>query len=240
MKSKISYINGIGCVEYKKSSRAKYLRICVRNDNEITVSVPANISFDTAETFVNSKTEWIKKSIQKINSTELKQTVFDYNTDFKTKFRTVKLLPDNRSNLRLKITDNIAEIYYPYDSDLKSESIQVGIKKLIEHVWKVEAHEYLPKRIAYLAEINNFNFKSLEIKNSRSFWGKCKSDNSIILSLHLMHIPDHLIDYVILHELCHTIHKNHQKGFWELLNKITEGKAKILTKEMKNHSTRVY
>jgi hypothetical protein len=54
-----------------------------------------------------------------------------------------------------------------------------------------------------------------------------------------MRIPNHLIDYVIIHELVHTIHKNHGAKFWDLLNSIT-GNAKALDKELKNFKIAFY
>lgn len=55
-----------------------------------------------------------------------------------------------------------------------------------------------------------------------------------------MNIPDNLIDYVILHELCHTVEKNHGPKFWKLLDHVTNGNAKLLAKEMKKYSTRFF
>ncbi|MDR1170723.1 MAG: M48 family metallopeptidase [Prevotellaceae bacterium] len=237
---KIVTIEGIGVVEYRKSTKAKYLRISVHRERGVVVSVPERLSFDEAESFVTSRIEWIEKSLQKLDSSKPEKTVYDGKNEFSTKFRTMNLIPDSRKNMHLKISETHFDIYYPHDADVENEEIQLIIRRFIEHVWKVEAHEYLPKRLMQLANACNLGYRDLTVKNTRSFWGKCDGNNSIVLSLHLMHLPDRLIDYVIIHELCHTVHKNHQKEFWMLLDRLTSGKAKILAKEMKNYSTRIY
>jgi predicted metal-dependent hydrolase len=55
-----------------------------------------------------------------------------------------------------------------------------------------------------------------------------------------MRLPAHLIDYVVLHELCHTKEKNHGPGFWLLLDKVTDGNARSLAAEMKKFRTTIY
>ncbi|MCK5169492.1 MAG: M48 family metallopeptidase, partial [Bacteroidales bacterium] len=59
------------------------------------------------------------------------------------------------------------------------------------------------------------------------------------LNLHLLRLPSHLIDYVIIHELCHTVEKNHGPRFWKLLDSIL-GDAKKISKELKQHSIVFY
>ena len=64
--------------------------------------------------------------------------------------------------------------------------------------------------------------------------------NNISYSLHLMRLPKELQDYVILHELSHTREKNHQPPFWNLLDSVTGRKAKLLDKQVKQYTTRIY
>jgi predicted metal-dependent hydrolase len=65
-------------------------------------------------------------------------------------------------------------------------------------------------------------------------WGSCDQDKNIVLNLFLMQLPWQLIDYVLLHELCHTMHLDHGPGFWQtfLMHKPT---AKDLRREIRHY-----
>ncbi len=99
---------------------------------------------------------------------------------------------------------------------------------------KQQALGYLPRRTLLLAEKHGFSFRRVSVRKSRTRWGSCSSVNNINLSIYLMRLPLHLIDYVILHELVHTIHKNHSPAFWSMLDGLT-GNAKELAKEIRRY-----
>ena len=99
------------------------------------------------------------------------------------------------------------------------------------------AKTILLPRLAQLAHRHGFSFHKSFIKNNRTNWGSCSGVNNINLNLKLMLLPEHLRDYVMLHELCHTRIKNHGPQFWALLNSVTEGKAKEYAKELRIRQT---
>ena len=75
-------------------------------------------------------------------------------------------------------------------------------------------------------------YEQLKINRSKGRWGSCSAKKHINLSCYLMLLPSHLIDYVLLHELAHMKEMNHSEKFWALLDKLTDGKAKALRKEL--------
>ena len=96
-----------------------------------------------------------------------------------------------------------------------------------------EAKRVLPAMVERLARQYGFRYGRVTIRATRSKWGCCTSQNNLSLSLFLMTLPTHLQEFVVLHELCHTVHHNHSAEFHALLNKITGGRESELSRQLK-------
>lgn len=138
----------------------------------------------------------------------------------------------------LKDVSNAINKFRPklIESYKKLQNRQVTSDVEIEELRRL-AKATLPRRVAELAYMFGFKYKDLKIQSSKTRWGSCSGRNSINLSLYLMRVPEHLIDYVILHELCHTVHHDHSADFWALMDKVTDGKAKLYRQELKQYTT---
>ncbi len=101
-----------------------------------------------------------------------------------------------------------------------------------------EAREMLVPRLYELSAKHGFIFNKVALKNNVSNWGSCSSRNNINLNIRLIYLPQELIDYVILHELCHLKHHNHGEEFHFLLNSILNNQEKRLSKELRSYSPR--
>ncbi len=112
------------------------------------------------------------------------------------------------------------------------------LKETIESL-RAEAKRLLPERVARLAAEHGFHYTGLSFRNATSRWGSCSTRNSLSLSIHLMRLPDRLIDYVILHELCHTREKNHGPRFHALLEHVTEGQHREMNRELKKFNPKL-
>jgi predicted metal-dependent hydrolase len=97
------------------------------------------------------------------------------------------------------------------------------------------AAEHLPPMLHRLAQAHGFRFCRVRISTSKRRWGSCSSRGVINLSFYLMLLPAHLIEYVLLHELCHTVEMNHGPAFWVLLNEHTQQRALALRRELRGY-----
>lgn len=100
------------------------------------------------------------------------------------------------------------------------------------------AKEDLPPRLARLSAATGLRCEGLSIRAARTKWGSCSGRNTISLSLYLMTLPEHLRDFVILHELCHTRHHDHSPRFHALLDRLTGGREKELARELRGWAIR--
>ena len=130
-------------------------------------------------------------------------------------------------------------VQLPEQTDIYDPEIQDMIRWGIQAAWRKEAKRYLPERLGELSRKHHLPYNKVIIKNNRSRWGSCSQLKNINLSLYLMRLPDHLIDYILVHELVHTVHQNHSRKFWKDLEKIFPG-AKISDRELKEFRIDIY
>jgi predicted metal-dependent hydrolase len=101
------------------------------------------------------------------------------------------------------------------EHNLSDSAVVSAIRKHMQTILRKEANAHLPKRIARLAELHGFSYSSLRFTHASTRWGSCNAKKAISLNIALMGLPYELIDYVLLHELAHTVHLNHSSLFWK-------------------------
>jgi predicted metal-dependent hydrolase len=158
----------------------------------------------------------------------------------------VEVRRSKRKSAAIKITaDMQIVVFVPlYVSDNEIERLVISKSKWIdEHMLKVQstidersklekitseqikeladqAVEYIPKRVKYYAENENFVYNKITIKNLVSRWGSCSTKGNLNFNCLLMLTPDYVIDYIVVHELCHLREMNHSEKFWAEVEKI--------------------
>jgi len=232
MPVKTIHIPSIGNVTFTQNPRSRSIRLRVKPDQTIQVTFPVYVAFREALRFTEQHAEWIGR--QKVKM-ERRTPLFCEDQPVKTRTYTISF-QKHPGKFALKQTKDQIAVLYPEQHSLNDPEIVEKIRKVLTAVYRVEAREYLPGRLALLATKYGFRYAGVTIRNNSSNWGSCSSRNTISLNLHLMKLPDPLIDYILLHELAHIRVKNHGPKVWELLDTLTANQAKILAKEVKKHS----
>ncbi|MGV3588000.1 MAG: M48 family metallopeptidase [Adhaeribacter sp.] len=229
----------IGLVLLQRSAKAKRISIRLQPLKGIRVVVPPRATFEEAQKFLESKLDWIKLHLPKIEKQETNLTVFRPDENYYTFSHQLRLLPHDKATLKARLNASEIQVFYPAYRNSSDDEVQQFIRKALEETYRVEAKQYLPTRVDYFARQFGFSYQKVVIKKAGTRWGSCSYQNNINLNLHLMRLPAHLRDYVILHELAHTVEKNHGPRFWALLDKIS-GNAVGLDKEIKNYRIELY
>lgn len=231
--SKTVFVNGVGNVVLTRRKTCKRLLIRINMNREVNVSIPYRVSLDDGERFLLEKIDWIKDTSQKIKTKQESRTIFDENTEFSTQQRKLVIRRISGPKFQLEFLKDTILINVPISLNIQESLVQKSIKKILVHAFRLEAAENLPQRVAFLAKKHGFNFEQVRVKNASSRWGSCSFRNNINLNIHLIRLPEELSDYVIIHELVHTVHKNHGPHFWDLLEK-TAGNAKEKANMLRN------
>ena len=186
----------------RKSSKAKRLIVKIDNKGNVELVLPKYVTYKEGRQFILSKKDWIKKHL---NESSKKVEGFH----FLGKNIKIDISEGKKNNLRFDVEQDI----------LFCESKQKIDEQQAYEAWlRIAAKEYIPDRTFYLANAYGFKVNKITIRNQKTRWGSCNSKGNLSFNLSLMKFSEEIIDYVIIHELCHLKFMNHSEDFWMLVS----------------------
>lgn len=90
----------------------------------------------------------------------------------------------------------------------------------LEKRYRDAAADYIPKRVEYYHTLTGGNYSKITIRDQKTRWGSCSASGTLSFSFRLMMAPPRVLDYVVVHELCHLTYMNHSKDFWNMVESI--------------------
>ncbi|WP_234347286.1 M48 family metallopeptidase [Parabacteroides bouchesdurhonensis] len=222
--------NELGIIRLLTHPRATRYTVKVVN-GKVTGTMPPYGDWQTLLRLINE------------NKTRLQQLVvqralplLDEQTQLRTRTFSLHIIRHSQPRFMMSLKEDQLNIACPPDTDFTDSETQHTLRRMLQAALRHEARRLLPSRLKELATLHGFTYKNLKIQSSKGRWGSCSSGGNINLSLNLMLLPAHLADYVMLHELCHTVEMNHGEHFWQLMDNVTNGQAKSLRKELTGFS----
>lgn len=214
---------GIGPVTLVKSAQSRNLRLTV-TANGVRVSMPRWTPYSAGSAFALSQADWITAELAKqtVHRLENGQRLGKLHY-----LRFEQILNDRAATSRVTGTEIVIGIKPGENSS--DSAVQKRARAAAVRALKREADRLLPPRVATLAASYHHTYHSVSVKLLKRRWGSCDSKKHLTFNLYLMELPWEYIDYVLKHELAHTVQMNHGPAFWQVLTAM-EPRARTLAK----------
>ncbi|WP_448573679.1 M48 family metallopeptidase [Trichothermofontia sp.] len=199
------------------SQRAKYVNLRVSRQHGLEVVVP--IGYDVAQipAILRKRQAWIAKHLQRfaVEDDQSREVICP--------------LPDRISLLAIAETWSVHYVAtamgrISLQEQLGNRLLLQGAtsdralcQRVLESWLKRKAYIHLAPWLLDLSRTHQLPFTHVSIRGQKTRWGSCSSRQSINLNYKLLFLPEALVRYVLIHELCHTVHLNHSPDFWALV-----------------------
>lgn len=198
----------------KKSSR-KTVGITISQNGEIVISSPHRVSEAAIQDVLKKKSAWILQKLEKFESMNQKSAyifaqggyLLFKGSEYKLNF----VSSPNAAKPKVAVEGKSLSLYYR-DID-NVEKMKDELK-----LWYVEQFKAaISERIPFFSKKLGVNPCKITIREQKTRWGSCSSKGNINLNWRLIMAPDQVLDYVVIHELCHLKQMNHSAAFWSLV-----------------------
>ncbi|HKI62041.1 MAG TPA: SprT family zinc-dependent metalloprotease [Mariprofundaceae bacterium] len=202
-------------IDYSIVRRPKRKTLCIsiHADNSIEVLAPAHMSASRIATFVQSKSRWIEKKRHFNSHVRLpyreKLFVNGETLPFLGMDHVLKLESDVHAGVEIvhgkilvrhRHIDNKAKTAALIESWYREQALQTLVGLCTDHASRIGVKDY-----------------AIGIKNYRSRWGSCHHDGRIYFNWRIIMAPKQVVAYIVVHEMCHLVHHNHSRSFWQLV-----------------------
>ena len=190
--------------------RRKTAAIVIRPDNSVEVLAPPRMPVSLIHQFIDSKQQWVRKKLhERENRPSYTPKLFLAGEQFHLlgKPFTLVLQQEKRS---VDMAGNKLLVSHPNPQP-------ENISRQLTRWYRKQSETHFKQRCKHFAETIRVRPHSVAVKAYKSRWGSCHIDGRVYFNWRLIMAPEWIIDYVIVHELCHLIHHNHSKTYWQLV-----------------------
>lgn len=208
-------------IEYsiRKSKRAKRISMRVDVNKGLEVIYPASMKHaPPAQDILTQHAPWVLEAINRLHTHHATrfQRRYQHGEIFRYlgKDYTLNIITKSHGqSIAVSLSETTLDVSIPQTMPNDTDTC----RHAIETFYRTQAKQFLPKRTREIARQYGCTVNRIVIKNQKTRWGSCSSNQNINLNLRLMMAQPEAIDYIIIHELCHLTHMNHSQAFWGLV-----------------------
>ncbi len=216
---KLSYQYGTEKIEFDVIfANRKTLTIEVEAPKSITVVAPEGKTAEEIIETVQSKSKWIVQKLFEIREMEYrkrdKQYVNGESFIYMGRNYSLQIILDEKNT-------------FPEAKMVRGKFMVTNItkdpetvKKAIENWYWDKAKRKVNERVKYYQSQFDMKPKRVIIKDQKKRWASCTKDHQLMFNWKCIMAPSPVLDYIVVHEMCHMVHMNHSKEFWHLIKRI--------------------
>ncbi len=192
----------------KSGLKSHYITV---EKNQGVVLKGKSVPEETANKFILKKAKWILDKLRLVETIEEGDIVTGSRIQYLGKKYYAEVYFDDR------VTSTTVEFNhsrFKIITNSNNGNVQSQITTALDKFFLEKSSEKIPPRVKKWAKKTGFTYRLLQFRKQDKRWGSCTPQNNIIINTEAIKLPYTLIDYLIVHELCHTRYKNHSKGFW--------------------------
>jgi hypothetical protein len=199
----------------KRSTKAKYVRLEVRQETGLTVVIPRSYKLKQLPGLLEAKKKWILDKLAKCGRVQSLSTEKELKSGDTIPYlgRDLEVVTEeNRGKAdSVKLEQNRLVVTFG--------SASRRLNSLLEQWYRMQAAKLIKERANKLSAKLELTYNQLIIRGQKTRWGSCSHKGNLSFNWKLIMAPEPIIDYVIIHELVHLKEMNHTKKFWELVAK---------------------
>ncbi|MDD2714629.1 MAG: SprT family zinc-dependent metalloprotease [Candidatus Wallbacteria bacterium] len=229
MKQKIEFIGNfpVICAELRttfslfRSSRRFSIGITINPEKGLSVTAPFCTSHEMILNVLKKKSTWIIKKIEdlachKVANRETLQPGCRLKYLGREYVYSIEKIPENKLS-RCKLSGKYLTVYLP--RNLKPELTGETARDLLQKWYLNKAENCLQERCAFFSSVLKQYPSRIIIKEQKRRWGSCNAKGEIRFNWRIIMGSPELVDYIVVHELCHLKYRNHGKRFWQEVGK---------------------
>lgn len=201
--------------EFKLDSKLSHHYVTVERGKKVLLRGP-NISVKEQHELIRYRARWIKLRLVEVNQPLKDEIVTGSRAPYRGRSFYCEVIPAPELSIaEVSFNQSRFKILSP-EGHYVSRDI---FKAALERFYKQKAHEKIGSRLRYWQKETGLEATTFRIKKFDARWANCTENNVLEFHPRCMTFSNKAMDYVIIHELCHTIEKSHNKLFWKLITK---------------------